>query len=132
MNFKPAFSLSSFTLIKRLFSSSLLSPIRVVSSAYLRSLIFLTAILIPASDSPSPAFWMMYSAYKLNEQSDNKQPCHTPFPILNQSVVPCKVLTVASWPAYKFLRRQVRWSGTPVSLGIFHHLLWNTQSKVLT
>jgi len=35
-SFKPAFSLSSFTFIKRLFSSSSLSAIRVVSSAYLR------------------------------------------------------------------------------------------------
>ena len=35
LSFKPAFSLSSFTLFKRLFSSSLLSAIRVVSSAYL-------------------------------------------------------------------------------------------------
>ena len=35
----------------------------------------------------------------------------SPFPILNQSVVPCPVLTVALWPTYKFLRRQVRWSG---------------------
>ena len=41
LNFKPIFSLSSFTFIKRLFSSSLLSAIRVVSSAYLRLLIFL-------------------------------------------------------------------------------------------
>ena len=32
-----------------------------------------------------------------------------------QSVVPCLVLTVASWPAYRFLRRQVRWSGIPIS-----------------
>ena len=46
---------------------------------------------------------MMYSAYKLNEQSDNKQPCHTPFPVLNQSVVPCKVLTVASSFFFKLL-----------------------------
>ena len=53
----------------------------------------------------------MYSAYKLNKQSDNTQPGRTPFPIWNQSVVPCPVLTVASWPAYKFLKRQVRWSG---------------------
>ena len=52
----------------------------------------------------------MYSAYKLNKQGDNIQPCHTPFPIWNQSVVSCPVLTVASWPAYRFLRRQVRWS----------------------
>ena len=47
LSFKPAFPLSSFTVIKRLFSCSL-STIRVVSSAYLRLLIFLPAILIPA------------------------------------------------------------------------------------
>ena len=48
LSFKPTFSLSSFTFIKRLFSSSSLSAIRVVSYAYLRLLIFLPAILIPA------------------------------------------------------------------------------------
>ena len=48
LNFKPTFSLSFFTFIKRLFSSSLLFTIRVVSSAYLRLLIFLLAVLIPA------------------------------------------------------------------------------------
>ena len=68
LNFKPAFSLSSFTLIKMLFSSSLLFAIRVVSSAYLRLLIFLPAILIPAYVSSSPAFLMMYSASKLNSR----------------------------------------------------------------
>ena len=47
LSFKPAFSLSSFTFIKRLFSFSSLSAIRVVSSAYLRLLIFLPLILIP-------------------------------------------------------------------------------------
>ena len=47
LSFKPAFSLSSFTFIKRLFSSSSLSAIKVVSSAYLRLLIFLLVILIP-------------------------------------------------------------------------------------
>ena len=41
------------------------------------------------------------------------QPWRTPFPIWNQSVVPCPVLTVASWPAYRFLKRQVRWSAFP-------------------
>ena len=39
------------------------------------------------------------SAHKLNKQSDNMQPWYIPFPIWNQSVVPCPVLTVASWPA---------------------------------
>ena len=51
LSFKPTFSLSSFTFIKRLFSSSLPSAIRVVSSAYQRLLIFLPTILIPACAS---------------------------------------------------------------------------------
>ena len=92
LNFKPGFSLSCFTFIKRLFSSSLFFAIKVVSSAYLRLLIFLPAILIPACASSSSAFHMMYSAYELNKQGDNIQPGRTPFPIWNQSVVPCLVL----------------------------------------
>ena len=107
VEFKLTFSVSFFTFIKRLFSSSL-SAIMVMSSAYLRLLIFLLAILIPACASSSPVFFMMYSAYKLNKQGDNIQPWGTPFPIWNQSVVPCPVLTVASWPAYRFLKM---WSG---------------------
>ena len=107
LSFRPTFSLSCFTFIKRLFSSSSLSAIRVVSSAYLRLLIFLTAILIPAYASSNPAFLMMYSAYKLNKQGDNIQPLCTTFPIWNQSVGPCPVLTVASCPAYRFLKRWV-------------------------
>ena len=82
LSFKPTFSLSSFTFIKMLFSSSL-SVMRVVSSAYLRLLIFLLAILVLAYASSSLAFPMIYSAYKLNEQGDNIQPWHTPFPIWN-------------------------------------------------
>ena len=132
LSFKPTFSLSSFTFLMRLFSSSL-SAIRVVSSAYLRLLIFLLAILIPACASScfSPAFHMMYSVYKLNKQGDSIQPWRTPFLIWNQSVVPCSVLTVAFWSAHRFLRRQVRWSGIPMSWRIFHSLLWSTQSKAL-
>ena len=131
LSFKPTFSLSSFTFIKRLFSFSSLPVIRVVSSAYLRLLIFLPAILIPACAYSSPAFLMMYSAYKLNKQGDNIQPWQTPFPIWNQCVLPCPVLTVTSWPAYRFLKRQVRWSAFPISFRIFHSLLWSTQSKAL-
>ena len=108
LSFKPTFSLSSFTFIKRLFSSSSLSAIRVLSSAYLRLLVFLPAILSPACTSSSPAFHMMYSAYKLNKRGDNIQPWHTPLLIWKQFVVSCLVLTVASWPAYRLLRRQVR------------------------
>ena len=82
LSFKPSFSLSSFTFIKRLFSSSLLSAIRVVSSGYLRLPIFLPAI-IPACASSNLAFHMVYSEYKLNKQGDNMQPWHTPFSIWN-------------------------------------------------
>ena len=74
LSFKPTFSLSSFTFIKRLFRSSSLSAIRLVSSAYLRLSIILLALLIPACSSSSPAFLMMYSAYKLNKQGDSIQP----------------------------------------------------------
>ena len=84
---------------------------------------FLPAIFIPACASSSPSFCVMYSAYKLNKQGDNIQPWRTPFPIWNLSVVQCLVLTVASWPAYRFLRRQVRLSCVPISLIIFS-LLW--------
>ena len=94
LSFKSTFSLSSFTFIKRLFSSSL-SAIRVMSSVYLRLLILLPAVLVPACASSSPAFCMLYTACKLNNQGDNIQPWRTPFPIWNQSFVPCPVLTVA-------------------------------------
>ena len=59
LSYKPTFSLSSFTFIKKL------SAISVVSSAYLTLLIFPLAILIPACASSSPVFLMIYSAYKL-------------------------------------------------------------------
>ena len=56
LSFKPAFSLSSFTLTNRLFSYSLLYAIRVVSATCPRFFIFLPAILVPACGSSSPAF----------------------------------------------------------------------------
>ena len=66
---------------KRLFSSSSLSALRVVSSVYLRLLVFLLAILIPACASSSPAFRIMYSACKLNKEGYNIQPWCTLFPV---------------------------------------------------
>ena len=62
-------------------------------------------------------------------QGDNIWPWCTSFPISNQSIVPFSVLTIASSPAYRFLRRHLRCSGIPISLGIFHILPWYTQSK---
>ena len=126
LSFKPTFSLSYFTFIKKLFNSSSLSAIRVVSSAYLRLFIFLPATMIPACASSSLAFHMMYSPYTLNKWGDNIQPQCTPVSIWNQFIVPCLVLTVASWPAYRFLRRQVRWSSISISLRVFQFVMTHT------
>ena len=98
----------------------------IINSVQLRLLIFLPAILIPVCAPPNPAFHMIYSACKLNKLGDNIQHWHTPFPIWNQSMVPYLVLTVVSWPAYRFLRRQVRWSGIPISLRIFQFVVIHT------
>ena len=111
---QQAFPLSSLTFIKRLFSSSPFSATRVVSLAYLRLLLFL---LVGNLDF---GLWFIqpsisHDVFWLFNQGDKIQPWCTPFPILNQSIVPCLVLTVASWPAYRFLRRQVNWSATPIS-----------------
>ena len=64
LSLKSAFSLFSFPSSRGSFSSPSLSAIWVVSasSAYLRLLIFLQAILIPACDSSSQAFCVMCSA----------------------------------------------------------------------
>ena len=53
----------------------------------------LLPFLSPAYNSSSLAFLIMCSAYRLNKQGDSRQPCHTPFLILNQSVIPYRVLT---------------------------------------
>ena len=66
LNFKPTFWLSFFTFIKRLFSSSSLSAIRVVSSAYLRLLIFLPAIL--NSMNSMDGKYILYSEVNLPHQ----------------------------------------------------------------
>ena len=63
----PAFSLSFLYLIEMFFISSSFSPIRVVSSTYLRLLALLLAVLIPACNSSRLAIHMTCSAYKLHK-----------------------------------------------------------------
>ena len=75
---------------------------------------------------PPVVFHMMYSTYKLKKHGDNIQCWCAPFPIWNQSIVPHAVLTVASWPAYRFLRRQVRWSGIPISKNFLRFVVIHT------
>ena len=55
-------------------------------------------------------FRMICSACELNEQRDGVQP-GAPFPVFSKSVVPCTLQLLLC----SFLRRQVRWSGIPVS-----------------
>ena len=86
--------------------------------------------MIPACDSFSPAFCMVYSAYKLSKQADHIQPCCTSFPILNQSFVPCLVLTVASSLTYRFLRRREMWSGIPISKNFPQFVVIHTVNEV--
>ena len=120
--------------LERLFSSSLLSAIMVVSSVYLKLLIFLPAIFIPACALFSPAFHVMYSAYTLYltyiarwqytalmSSVPNLEPVHCSMSSSN--------FCFLTW--CRFLRRQVRWSDIPISFRIFHSLLWSTESKPL-
>ena len=108
VSFKPALSLSSFILIKRLFNSSSLSGIRVVSSIYLRLLMFLPPILIPGCDSSSPAFLMMCSAYRLNKQVTADCPV---------------VLLSQSWTNQLLLDPHAGFSGDPKNYQVFLSLL---------
>ena len=99
LSFKPFYSLSSFTFINRLFIYSSLSAIRVISSSYLRLLIFLPVILIPACASSSLVFHMMYFAYKLNKQGNNTQPWCTFYHFSQQTypfsqIINCKQMLI--------------------------------------
>ena len=117
LSFKPTFSFSSFTFIKRLFSSSSSSAVGWCHLCIWDYWYF--SQKIPACASFSLVFCMMYTAYKLNKQEEYIQHWCTPFTIWKQSVFTWPVLTVASWLAYRFLRRHVRWSGIPIPWGIF-------------
>ena len=110
--------------LKKLCRSSSLSAIRMVLSAYPRLLIFLLSwfqLVIYLAQ-----YFISSLVYKLNKQNNNIQPCCTPFPILNQSIVSCPVLIVASWSSYRLFKRQARWSGIPISLRIFQFVMTHT------
>ena len=98
LSFKPSFSLSSFTFIKRFFNSSSFSAISVVPSVYLRLLVFL------------------YSFDVLLSQFETS-------PSYNCSLSSCNCCLLT---CIQFLRRKVRWSGIPVSLRIFQFVVIHT------
>ena len=116
LSFKPTFSLSTFTFIKRLFSSLSLSAKRLVSSEYLRLLRFLQAVLkcfILCFIQPSILHDVLCK--KLNKHGDHIQPWCTPFPIWNQSVVPCPVLTASCSPGGSEVKACASSAGDPGS-----------------
>ena len=82
-------------------------------------------------ESPRLALLMMYSTYELNKQHNNIQPLTYSFP--NFEAVRCSMSdsNYCFLSAYRFLRRQVRWPGIPISLRTFQSLLWSTESKDL-
>ena len=101
----------------------LFSAMRVVSSAYLMLLIFLLEILIPSCASSSLAFHVVYSASKLHKRVTicSREVLLPLFGTIALSHV--GVLTVASSPACRFLMRQIRWPGIPISLRIFQFVV---------
>ena len=111
LSFKPNFSLSSFTFIRRLFSSYLLSAIRMVSSAYL---IFID---ISPNNLDSSLFFIQpglsHDVLCIYVKEAEWQHTALMYSFPNLEPVCCSMLFHASWPSYRFLRRQVRWSGTP-------------------
>ena len=48
------------------------------------------------------------------------------FPSFESVYYSSPIVTVASWPAYWFLRRQGRWSGIPISFRIFQFVVIHT------
>ena len=155
LSFKPAFSLSSFTLIKKLFSSYSLSATRVVSSAYLRLLIIILAILIPACASSSLAFLIMYSAYKLNKQWQytplmysfpNFEPVHCSMSSSNYCFLTCKPVSQVAgkviwyyhlfknFPQFVVIHKlrllHSKWSKSRCFSGIILLFLWSSVTSI--
>ena len=60
-------------------------------------------------------FFMVFSAQKLNKQGNNIKLWLVPFPILNQFIVPCPILTAEPLVAYTFSRRHIRYSRILIS-----------------
>ena len=127
VEFKTAFSLSSFIFFKRLVSPSSFSAIKPYCLHIWGCQYFSRQSWLQLMSHPAQHFaWCTSTAWKLNKQGDNIQFWYTPLLILNQSFVPYVVLTGASWPACRFLRTQVLWSGILIFLRISQFVATHT------
>ena len=132
LSFKPAFSLSSFTFIKRLFSSFFFHKGGVICISEVIG-------ISPGNLDSSLCFiqpGILHSVLCIEVKLKRWQYTASmySFPDLEPVRVPSPVLTVASWPAYRFLKRQVRWSGIPifeefstVRCDLYNQRLWCSQ-----
>ena len=110
-SFKPAFSLSFFTLIRGPLVPLHFLPLEWYHLHSWGYWYFSSESWFQLYSHPAQHFtW-----YTLNKQGDSIQPWCISLPILNQSIVPCPLVTVASCPEYRFLRRLVKCSGIPLS-----------------
>ena len=114
LSFKPAFSLSFFTLIKRLFSSSSLSAIRVVSSACLRLFIFLLSLdsslcfIHPGISCDVLCIEVKWGGWRyraLSYSFPNFEPVHRSMSSFNCCFLTCIHVS----------QKMMRWSDTPIS-----------------
>src|SRR6218665_1022190 len=121
LKYRPAFSLSLFSLLISFARSAFFRAINVVSSAYLKLFSVLHAIFPPSFASSISAFLIIPSVYRLNKNGDKMQPCRTPFLILNLSVSPHSVLITADWSLYNPLSSCIRCFGIPISSRVFHN-----------
>ena len=113
---KPAFLLSFFTLIKRLFSSTSLSAIGVVSSAYLRLLMFLPSISTPACNSSCPTFLMRCSGHRLNRVTANNCLRYSGCCLVNPYIVSNSFVT--PWTMIESSRLLCPWDFLGKNIGI--------------
>ena len=129
LSFKPIFSLSSFTFIKRLFSFFTfchedsvicISEVIDISPSNLDSSLCFIQCNISHEVLCIWVKWAGWQYTALMYSFPDLEPVSCSMSSSNYSFL-------TSW----FLRRQVRWSGIPISWGFFHSLLWSTQSKAL-
>ena len=124
LSFKPASLLFSFTFIKRLFSSCFLFAITVVSVICISEVIDIS----PGNLDSSLCFIQLgisCDVLCIEVKYAGWQYTTVTYPFPNLEPV-CFRSRVASWPAYRFLRRQVRWSGIPISWRIFQFVVIHT------
>ena len=141
LSFKPTFSLSSFTFIKRLFSFSSLSAIRVMSAAHLRLLIFLYCCEVASvmSDSVRSQRWQptrlhrpwdspgkntgvgchfLLQCMKVKSESEVTQSCPTLSNPMDCSLPSSSIhgifqARVLEWGAIAFSKYKVNWPNSP-------------------